>query len=148
MMKLVLLCVVLGLALGQDDDKKDTRFFGGGGGVVAGVPGVHGGFPEAPGIYPDNLPGQGSSCRYWCRTPQGQAYCCENASNPSGPVGTKPGRCPPVRPNCPPVRNFGGPQTCSNDYSCAGSDKCCYDTCLGEHVCKAPQYTPIPVGRR
>nr|ACU25385.1 crustin 4 [Panulirus japonicus] len=150
MLRLVLLCV-LGLAVGQED-KKDTRFFGGGvGSVLGGVHGgVHGVVPGVvPGVSPGVVPGQSSSCRYWCRTPQGQAYCCENASRPSGPVGTKPGRCPPVRPNCPPVRTFGGPpQTCSNDYSCAGSDKCCYDTCLREHVCKPPQYTGVPFGRR
>nr|ACU25382.1 crustin 1 [Panulirus japonicus] len=130
MMKLVLLCV-LGLAVGQDEG--NTRFIGhGSGGGVHG--GVHGG-----------VPGQSSSCRYWCRTPQGQAYCCENAAKPPGPVGTKPGSCPIVRPDCPPTRTFLGPQTCSNDFSCAGSDKCCYDTCLGEHVCKPPEY---PFGRR
>merc|ERR1712183_1195065 len=81
-----------------------------------------------------------SQCRYWCRNPQGQAYCCENnAQRPSAVVGTKRGTCPPVRPSCPPTRNFLPPQTCSNDGSCAGIDKCCYDTCLAEHVCKRPQ---------
>ncbi|XP_063602361.1 uncharacterized protein LOC134778461 [Penaeus indicus] len=47
----------------------------------------------------------------------------------------KPGRCPAVRPQCPNTR-FGGPQVCFNDFACAGSDKCCFDTCLRERVCK------------
>ena len=80
-----------------------------------------------------------SGCRYWCRTPQGQAYCCEGENEPQSAVGiVKPGRCPPVRPVCPPTRSFGPPQTCSNDGACGGFDKCCFDTCLQEHVCKAP----------
>ena len=79
-----------------------------------------------------------SGCRYWCRTPQGQAYCCENENQRPTGVGLKPGQCPPVRPVCPPTRSYGPPQTCSNDYSCGGIDKCCFDTCLQEHVCKAP----------
>merc|ERR1712002_56817 len=80
-----------------------------------------------------------SSCRYWCRTPQGQAYCCEGANEPQSAVGiVKPGQCPPVRPVCPPTRSFGPPRTCSNDGACGGIDKCCFDTCLQEHVCKAP----------
>ena len=80
-----------------------------------------------------------SGCRYWCRTPQGQAYCCEDDNEPQSAVGVvKPGRCPPVRPVCPPTRSFGPPQTCSNDGACGGFDKCCFDTCLQEHVCKAP----------
>merc|ERR1712168_1439018 len=83
-----------------------------------------------------------STCRYWCKNPQGQAYCCENVNQaPSPVVGTKRGTCPYVRPDCPPTRFFGGPpRTCSNDSSCPGIDKCCYDTCLAEHVCKQPQY--------
>merc|ERR1711972_721022 len=81
-----------------------------------------------------------STCRYWCRNPQGQAYCCENnAQAPAPVVGTKRGFCPPVRPSCPPTRFFGGPpRTCCNDGICPGVDKCCYDTCLSEHVCKQP----------
>ncbi|XP_064115798.1 elastin-like [Macrobrachium nipponense] len=80
-----------------------------------------------------------SVCRYWCRTPQGQAYCCENVLQPQSLVGVvKPGQCPPARPVCPPVRNFQPPATCSNDGACGGVDKCCYDTCLEEHVCKPP----------
>ncbi|XP_068218500.1 antileukoproteinase-like [Palaemon carinicauda] len=76
-----------------------------------------------------------ATCRRWCLTPERQTYCCEGANEPEGPVGVKPGFCPDVRPQCPPVR-FGGPEPCSNDYRCFGSDKCCYDRCLEQHVCK------------
>ncbi|XP_076030949.1 uncharacterized protein LOC143019141 [Oratosquilla oratoria] len=80
-----------------------------------------------------------SGCRYWCRTPEGAAYCCENVNQLTNPIATqvvKPGLCPPVRPVCP--RFFGPPNTCSNDGACGGVDKCCFDRCLGEHVCKPP----------
>merc|ERR1712198_306392 len=73
--------------------------------------------------------GSSGSCRYWCKTPQGQAYCCEGANEPIALPSVKPGRCPPVRPQCPPVRNFRPPTTCSNDSKCRGAEKCCYDTC-------------------
>ncbi|XP_063841531.1 acanthoscurrin-1-like [Scylla paramamosain] len=80
-----------------------------------------------------------STCRYWCKTPQGQAYCCEDSSQaPSFAGVVKPGVCPPVRPVCPNTRSFQPPATCSNDGGCGGYDKCCFDTCLQEHVCKPP----------
>ncbi|XP_076040381.1 uncharacterized protein LOC143024977 [Oratosquilla oratoria] len=90
--------------------------------------------------------GQGAKCRYWCKTPEGQFYCCEGNNRPTGPVAVKPGFCPPVRPVCPPVRTFDGPPViCSNDGSCGGADKCCFDRCLEEHVCKAPErHPPLP----
>ncbi|XP_076030612.1 uncharacterized protein LOC143018913 [Oratosquilla oratoria] len=80
-----------------------------------------------------------SSCRYWCNTPEGAFYCCEDARRPTNPFVVnivKPGRCPPVRPICP--RFSGAPITCSKDGDCGGVDKCCFDRCLGEHVCKPP----------
>merc|ERR1711915_144186 len=81
-----------------------------------------------------------ATCRRWCRTPENQVYCCESGNEPEAPVFTKGGRCPPVRPNCPPVRSFfAPPQTCSNDGACGGIEKCCFDRCLEEHVCKPPQ---------
>ncbi|XP_068230642.1 uncharacterized protein [Palaemon carinicauda] len=113
--------------------------FGGGLGGGFGGGGFGGGGFGGGGFGGGGFGGASGTCRYWCRTPQGQAYCCENNNRPQGPVGVKPGYCPPVRPVCPPVRNFAPPQTCSNDYRCGGIDKCCYDTCLQEHVCKPPQ---------
>ncbi|XP_071552780.1 uncharacterized protein [Panulirus ornatus] len=86
--------------------------------------------------------GSGSSsgsCRYWCRTPTRQYYCCEGGDEPSSHPTVKPGRCPPVRPQCPRVGvSFRPPTTCSHDSKCPGSEKCCYDTCLGHHTCKPP----------
>ncbi|XP_076040758.1 uncharacterized protein LOC143025114 [Oratosquilla oratoria] len=96
---------------------------------------------SAHGPPPHSRPG--ATCRYWCKTPEGQAYCCDIGNRPPGPVTVKPGFCPPVRPVCPPVRSFPGPPiTCSNDGSCGGADKCCFDRCLKEHVCKAPEPHP------
>ncbi|XP_064100946.1 keratin, type I cytoskeletal 14-like [Macrobrachium nipponense] len=141
----------------------NTRLFGGGGllgGLVAGAnqalggalnPGFGGGFNQGfgggfnqgfgGGINPGfggGFGGLSQTCRRWCRTPEGQAYCCESNNEPDTLPFVKPGVCPPVRPQCPPVRNFAPPQTCSNDSKCGGVDKCCYDRCLEEHVCKPP----------
>ncbi|KAA0200682.1 hypothetical protein HAZT_HAZT004123 [Hyalella azteca] len=77
------------------------------------------------------------TCRYWCKTDLGQAYCCESGLEAPGIVAAKPGYCPPVRPTCP---RFRAPQLCSNDGACKGVDKCCFDKCLGEHVCKPPLF--------
>ncbi|XP_064114744.1 elastin-like [Macrobrachium nipponense] len=106
-----------------------------GGGILPG----HGGIGLGPGAV-----GSSATCRYWCKTPENQAYCCEgNNELPTLPF-VKPGVCPPVRPQCPPVRNFGPPEPCSNDSKCAGVDKCCYDRCLEQHVCKPPQHSAGP----
>jgi len=122
-----------------------TYGFGGGFGFLpqgGRFPGQGGGFPGQGGGYPGQQGGS-SSCRYWCRNPQNQYYCCEGQNQQigggGGQVGTKPGSCPPVRPNCPPTRIFGPPRQCSNDYACTGSDKCCFDTCLQHHTCKPAQ---------
>ncbi|KAG7170693.1 putative crustin-like antimicrobial peptide 10 [Homarus americanus] len=107
------------------------------GGFGGGSPigGFGGGHPTGGGS-PVNPP---SGCRYWCRTPKGQAYCCENVNEPQSFAGVvKPGQCPPVRPVCPLVKSFGPPSSCSNDGACGGVDKCCFDTCLQQHTCKAP----------
>ncbi|KAK7069150.1 hypothetical protein SK128_007990 [Halocaridina rubra] len=83
--------------------------------------------------------GSSASCRYWCRTPEGQAYCCEGNNEPVAAYpSVKPGRCPPVRPQCPPVRGILPPISCSNDSKCPGAEKCCFDRCLEQHVCKYP----------
>ncbi|CAL4149199.1 unnamed protein product, partial [Meganyctiphanes norvegica] len=76
--------------------------------------------------------GSSDGCRYWCRTPQGQYYCCENSNQASGGLfgNVKPGQCPPVRPFCPPTRSVRPPSECSSDARCPGSEKCCFDTCL------------------
>jgi len=79
------------------------------------------------------------SCRYWCRTPQGQSYCCESGQDLPSLPSVKPGQCPPVRPQCPPTRaGFRPPTQCSNDSRCPSAEKCCFDTCLQHHTCKLP----------
>ena len=51
------------------------------------------------------------------------------------------GKCPPVRPVCPPTRSgFRPPTQCSHDGKCPGSEKCCFDRCLGHHTCKYPEF--------
>lgn len=117
---------------------------GGGGG--GGYNGGGGGFNGGGGGYNGNNGGVGNyggggsdTCRYWCKTDLGAYYCCENGRKQPGIIATKPGSCPPVRATCP---RFRPPTTCSNDGSCRGIDKCCFDKCLGEHVCKAP----LPIG--
>merc|ERR1719175_133986 len=98
-----------------------------GGSVAAGLGGGYGGGSSS------------GSCRYWCRTPQGQAYCCEGGNEIASLPTVKPGQCPPVRPQCPPTRaGFRPPSQCSNDSRCPGAEKCCFDTCLQHHTCKLP----------
>ncbi|XP_047468303.1 acanthoscurrin-1-like [Penaeus chinensis] len=107
-----------------------------GGGIQGGF--QAGGIPGASAVIGSGISNGPSECRYWCRTPEGQAYCCETAYEPERPVGTKLLECPDVRPTCPQSIRAGGPVRCSNDYKCANLDKCCYDRCLKEHVCKPP----------
>merc|ERR1719436_1745371 len=103
---------------------------GGGPGVGSGFGGIGGGFGGL---------GSSGSCRYWCRTPQGQSYCCESGQDLPSVPSVKPGQCPPVRPQCPPTRaGFRPPTQCSNDSRCPGAEKCCFDTCLQHHTCKLP----------
>merc|ERR1712198_258624 len=137
MLKLVLLCVV-GVAVAQRQNNQGTRIFGLGGLLGGGAGfggGSGGGFGGSGGFG-----GGSSTCRYWCRDHQSRYYCCESGNQaPSIPT-IKPGSCPPRRPVCPNTRNqFRPPQPCSSDGSCAGVDKCCYDICLRESVCKPPQ---------
>merc|ERR1711970_47057 len=106
----------------------------GGTGGISGVGGLGGGYGVGGG-----LGSSSGSCRYWGRTPQGQAYCCEGGNEVASLPTVKPGQCPPVRPQCPPTRfGFRPPQQCSNDSRCPGAEKCCFDTCLQHHTCKAP----------
>merc|ERR1719315_114390 len=89
----------------------------------------NGGFGGKPGARP-------AQCRNWCKTPEGQAYCCETNNQPITPDSHRGGQCPPVRDVCP-VRGFGGPpQGCSKHGDCVHGNRCCYDRCLQEHVCK------------
>merc|ERR1712179_499285 len=75
--------------------------FPGGVGIGGGFnPGVGGGFPgHGGGVIGGGVIGGGggvigggggsASCRRWCRTPQGQAYCCEGANEPISAAVTK-----------------------------------------------------------
>ncbi|KAF2367912.1 WAP-type 'four-disulfide core' domain [Trinorchestia longiramus] len=121
--------------------------FPGAGGAFPG--GVQGGFVQPTGhvgavVGGISQPVGSSGCRYWCKTPEGQAYCCESSSQPAKhPVAAivdKPGLCPPVRAVCPLRSHIGAPQTCSKHGDCFNQDRCCFDRCLGEHVCKEPVY--------
>ncbi|XP_063611457.1 uncharacterized protein LOC134785106 [Penaeus indicus] len=100
--------------------------------------GFHGGFP---GGFPSGT-APPATCRRWCETPENAFYCCEHAREPERPVGTKPLNCPRVRDTCPPIRTLQeqGPVPCSSDFRCGGFDKCCFDRCLGQHVCKPPSF--------
>merc|ERR1739842_247801 len=72
-----------------------------------------------------------------CHTPFVQQRCQQAC----GICATgKPGQCPAIRPQCPPSSRQNGqaPNGCTSDAQCAGSDKCCYDTCLTHHTCKPP----------
>lgn len=107
-------------------------------GGLGGLAGVHAGLGGAGASA-----ARPATCRYWCRTPEGKAYCCENANQAPKPdiasQVVKAGQCPPVRAECP-LRIFGGPpEPCSKHGDCNGIDRCCFDRCLNEHVCKAPQ---------
>jgi len=102
---------------------------------------TRGNYP-GPGVPPVVLPYPGpgvpapSNCRYWCKTPEGQAYCCEGNNQPLINDEFRPGFCPPVRKECP-TRIFAGPpQTCSKHGDCSLTNRCCFDRCLEEHVCK------------
>ncbi|XP_068230683.1 ATP-dependent RNA helicase glh-2-like [Palaemon carinicauda] len=145
-------CLTVAAFAKDKENKGNTRFFGGfnpdfGGGLNQGFGGFNPGFGSGfgggfgginPGFGGGFGGGVSQTCRRWCRTPEGQAYCCESNNEPETLPFVKPGQCPPVRPQCPPVRSFAPPQTCSNDSKCGGVDKCCFDRCLEEHVCKPP----------
>ncbi|XP_037799609.1 uncharacterized protein LOC119594632 [Penaeus monodon] len=86
-----------------------------------------------------------SACRYYCKTPDDEAYCCDGGKEYRNPE-VHDGDCPEVRPVCP---RFGKnpPDVCPHDGACPHHSKCCYDVCLGHHTCKLavfPSYTVIP----
>ena len=75
------------------------------------------------------------ACYYWCRTNQGQVYCCESDSqNPYVPI-PKPGKCPAT---CPDSSEESG-ESCRLDVDCSGAQKCCINPCsVQERVCRGP----------
>ncbi|XP_063593961.1 uncharacterized protein LOC134770969 isoform X1 [Penaeus indicus] len=106
-------------------------------------PGQGGHYPGQGGHYPGgHYPGQGGHypgqgvCNVWCRGPNNKRYCCGRDATQGQVV--RPGSCPAVRVSCPPI-HFGvsRPSSCAHDGQClSGTDKCCYDVCLGHQVCK------------
>lgn len=66
------------------------------------------------------------SCEFFCENAFGDTVCCD-----------KPGFCPAVRLECP--RVTVPPQVCVNDIDCPFDNKCCFDICLCQRVCKPPQ---------
>ncbi|XP_018011791.1 ctenidin-1 [Hyalella azteca] len=111
----------------------------GGGPLVGGGPlgggGFGGGIGPIGGDYDDlGLGGDfggdlgAGGCKHFCKSPTGKYVCCPT----NGP---KPGECPPVRPTCP---RINAPKLCITDFECFGVDKCCFDNCLKERVCKPP----------
>merc|ERR1712121_549010 len=114
--------------------------FGGVNPVVGGVNPVVGGVsPVVGGVSPPVVgggvvPASGSVCQFWCNR-GGRYVCCENSQQ------VHPGRCPVPRHQCPPVRaGFQGPRPCNLDIDCPFQNKCCYDTCLNDRVCKPALY--------
>merc|ERR1712142_142387 len=126
MVRLLLVCLALVStvsAQGSTTATPNTRIFGGLGNLVGGLlgggnrpqgghhhgggfnqggfgggfnqGGFGGGFNQG-GFQGGNVGGGSASCRRWCRTPQGQAYCCEGANEPISAAVTKQGQCPPV----------------------------------------------------
>ncbi|CAL4178570.1 unnamed protein product, partial [Meganyctiphanes norvegica] len=133
-LRTVLVAALASVALASQTRHYDSSNLGGIFGAGLGVGSGLGSAGVGSGGY-----GSSGSCRYWCRTPQGQAYCCEGGNEVASLPTVKPGQCPPVRPQCPPTRlGFRPPQQCSNDSRCPGVEKCCFDTCLQHHTCKAP----------
>merc|ERR1712179_716213 len=104
-----------------------------GGGVVP-ASAVGGGVVPVSAVGGGVVPASGSVCQFWCNR-GGRYVCCENSQQ------AHPGRCPIPRPQCPPVRaGFQGPQSCNLDIDCPFQNKCCYDTCLNDRVCKPALY--------
>merc|ERR1739842_295009 len=140
---LVALATQSARAAPSDTSGTNTRFFninrpvGGYNGVNSGFGGVN---PNVGGVSPPIVgvgivPVSGSGCQFGCKR-GGQYVCCENSQQ------AHPGLCPVPRPQCPPVR-FGlgqGPQACNLDIDCPFQNKCCYDTCLNDRVCKPALY--------
>merc|ERR1712105_466964 len=73
------------------------------------------------------------TCYYWCRTNEGQPYCCESdTQNPHVPI-IKTGKCPAT---CPAL---GSATACRLDTDCTVGNKCCINPCSPqERVCRSP----------
>ncbi|CAL4114889.1 unnamed protein product, partial [Meganyctiphanes norvegica] len=119
-------------------DDSTRGFFGGNN--FGGVNPVGGGFnPVIGSVSPPVvgggiIPPSGSVCQFFCNR-GGKYVCCENSQQ------AHPGQCPIPRQQCPPTRSgFRGPQPCNLDIDCSYQNKCCYDTCLRERVCKPALY--------
>ncbi|KDR18707.1 uncharacterized protein LOC110830598 [Zootermopsis nevadensis] len=72
-----------------------------------------------------------ASCRYWCQSPGilRHFYCC--------PMGGKPGTCPQISHEvCMNYTPRLDVVTCTFDYSCGETDKCCFDPCLNKYTCQ------------
>ncbi|XP_071552283.1 uncharacterized protein [Panulirus ornatus] len=74
-------------------------------------------------------------CRYYCRAPNDEIYCCESDMDPITRPTVKGGVCPASEGSCS-YLTFVIP--CSNDARCPDEDKCCFDSCQERHVCVPP----------
>ncbi|XP_045116418.1 uncharacterized protein LOC123507557 isoform X2 [Portunus trituberculatus] len=73
-----------------------------------------------------------SSCSTFCKDPylniQGEYVCCDK----------NPGTCP-ERDECPPLAQEDvrqGIRFCHYDPECHPNEKCCFDICIKQKVCK------------
>ncbi|XP_076048584.1 uncharacterized protein LOC143029659 [Oratosquilla oratoria] len=75
---------------------------------------------------------QEATCRHWCS--DGEIfYCCQEEHKPPGPEKVKLNfSCPPPEIKC---LGSGHTDSCIDDSNCQGNDKCCWNSCLGSHVC-------------
>ncbi|CAL4112669.1 unnamed protein product [Meganyctiphanes norvegica] len=82
----------------------------------------------------------------WCKNFKGEYACCEKVKKPTitCPVDKRPtGNCDlPIDYQRGPLV---GPQPCDYDHQCGGDALCCWDSCLGGHVCKYPELTITPI---
>ncbi|XP_037772700.1 uncharacterized protein LOC119568318 [Penaeus monodon] len=100
----IVCCLLVAVSAGVDrrrGGQGSNRFLPGGfagvhgGGLFGGgfnSGGIHGG----SAIIGSGISNGPSECRYWCKTPEGQAYCCETVHEPENLL-SKP-LMPQVRP--------------------------------------------------
>ncbi|XP_042231937.1 uncharacterized protein LOC121872903 isoform X1 [Homarus americanus] len=84
------------------------------------------------------------SCQYYCLTPKPNrtSYCCGLAGVDYGIPSYHTGSCPPIRSHCP-RGTSQAPEMCPHDGACPLDNKCCWDTCLKFHTCKAALNTTL-----